>query len=170
MESIIIGPDRIKLMLSAEDIKSYGVFGGSDIDSSLNGATLRRILRDAGFDTALSRLHVQVYDLLEGGCEMYVALLPEEIDDAEGNDASAVVFDTKEALCSLISRLFAVGAEAVLSVYRDKGLHFALFDGALPDFVGDYGRITGGDKIPYVLEYATPVCIKVRAEGVSDYL
>ena len=120
MESIVIGPGRIKLMLSAEDIKSYGIFGGNDIDSSLTGATLRKILRDAGFDTALSRLQVQVYDLLEGGCEMYVALLPEEIDDTEENEASAVVFDSKEALCSLISRLADAKAEAVLSVTFHK--------------------------------------------------
>ena len=98
MESIVIGPGRIKLMLSAEDIKSYGVFCGDGVDPSLTGATLRKILKDAGFDTALSRLHVQVYDCGESGCEMFIALLPEELVGDEKNQASAVILKSRSDL------------------------------------------------------------------------
>ena len=170
MESIIIGPDRIKLMLSGEELKSYGLNRGGDIDSALTGTVLRKILRDAGFDTALSRLHVQVYDCGESGCEMFIALLPEELVGDEKNQASAVILKSRSDLSDLLSRLNGTESKEPLSIYRDGSTHYALFDNAPPYFAGDYGSITGADKIPYVLEYATPVCIKVTAEIAGDYL
>jgi hypothetical protein len=170
MESIIIGPDRIKLMLSGEELKSYGLDRRGDIDSALTGTVLRKILRDAGVDTALSRLHVQVYDCGANGCEMFIALLPEEIVCDEANEASAVVLESRSDLFDLLSRLNKIESNELLSIYRDESTHYALFEGAPPHFAGDYGSITGGDRIPYVLEYATPVCIKVTAGNAGDYL
>lgn len=170
MESIIIGPDRIKLMLSGEELKTYGLCQGKDIDSCLTGTVLRKILRDAGFDTALARLHVQVYDSGDNGCEMYVALLPEELTDDEGSEAAAIVIERMEDLRALVSRLMCVGYGEDISIYKDGCRHYVLFESALPDFAGDYGRIEGSEKIPFVLEYATPVCIKTKADGTKDCL
>ncbi len=170
MESIIIGPDRIKIMLSGEELKNYGLNRNGDIDSCLTGTVLRKILRDAGFDTALSRLHVQVYDSKDNGCEMYVALLPEELTDGENAETSVIIVEGKNDLLSLASRLTQIGYTDTLSIYTDNTRIYALFDSPTPDFVGDYGSITGKEKIPYILEYATPVCIKVTANGVCNYL
>lgn len=170
MESIIIGPDRIKIMLSGEELKNYGLHRNGDIDSCLTGTVLRKILRDAGFDTALSRLHVQVYDSKDNGCEMYVALLPEELTNDEEQEISVMIVEGKDDLLSLSSRLTQIGYTDTLSIYTDNTRIYALFDNPPPDFAGDYGNITGKDKIPYILEYAIPVCVKVTADGIGNYL
>ena len=170
MESIIIGPDRMKIMLSGEELKGYGLHKERDIDSSLTGTVLRKILRDAGFEGAPARLHVQVYDLGNGGCEMYVAVLPEVLVDAEDIEATSVVVKRRDDLIGLMERLSGIGYDVPISIYKDNAFTYALFESSPPDFVGDYGRIEGKEKIPYILEYATPVCVKITAEGFHDYL
>lgn len=169
MESIIIGPDRIKIMLSGKDLRSYGITPEEDMDSSLNGTVLRSILRDAGFDTALSRLHVQIYTSKDGGCEMYVTVLPAEYVKDGGEGAALLVLKDVRDVKALLTRLSVNGYSDTVSVYRAESSFFLLFDRGIPDFAGDYGSVTGTEKIPYILEYSSPVCVNTEVSGADNY-
>ena len=79
MELIIINENKLKIMLSAEDMKKYGLFSGGDELSFPNAKhalqdILQEVRHTTGFeaDTEKDRIFVQVYPSLEGGCEMFV--------------------------------------------------------------------------------------------------
>ena len=79
MELIIINENKLKIMLSSDDMEKYGL-KNEDIDYSFSGAraALKSILSDAriktGFDTEgeNDRIFIQLYPSVEGGCEMFV--------------------------------------------------------------------------------------------------
>lgn len=80
MELIVISESKLKIMLSAPDMAHYNLqtlrTRGTDADTR---AAFRKIFEDAraeiGFDTQGERLFIQLYDSLEGGCEIFVTKL-----------------------------------------------------------------------------------------------
>ena len=77
MELIVIDEDRIKIMISGEELASYNI-DASTLDPS-DGHTKRilydiidRARRSAGLEGARSGMFVQVFTSSDGGCEMYV--------------------------------------------------------------------------------------------------
>lgn len=87
MELIMISTTKLKVMLSAEDMKKldFDPCGGGDLSGR---AAFRNILREArdrcGFDAVGERVFVQYYPEKHGGCEMFVTKLSKE----EKNTAS----------------------------------------------------------------------------------
>ena len=85
MELIIIGENRLKIMLTGEDMARYEL---SEPCAESLGARARRALRsivaDAhakiGFDTDRERLLVQLYTSRGGGCEIFVTKLEETVN------------------------------------------------------------------------------------------
>ncbi len=80
MELIVISESKLKIMLSAPDMVHYKLHSlkksGTDVHTR---AAFRKIFEDArteiGFDTQGERLFIQLYDSLEGGCEIFVTKL-----------------------------------------------------------------------------------------------
>lgn len=80
MELIVISESKLKIMLSAPDMAHYNLQTirtcGTDANTR---AAFRKIFEDArteiGFDTQGERLFIQLYDSLEGGCEIFVTKL-----------------------------------------------------------------------------------------------
>lgn len=70
MELIVIDESRIKLMLTAEDMKAYR----NAAEESGTGEALRGILRAAGMR---GRIYVEMYPSKTGGCEVFVTKLAE---------------------------------------------------------------------------------------------
>ena len=79
MEFLVISENKLKIMLSSEDMKKYGL-KYDNIDYSFPQAriALKNILSDVqietGFDTEKEndRIFIQLYPSVEGGCEMFV--------------------------------------------------------------------------------------------------
>lgn len=93
MEIITISEEKIKIMLNADDLKSFDL-NASSIDYS-NTETKRmfwdilsRAKRTVGFDTDGHRVLVQLYPSRCGGCEMFVTRLSElnkSCDESDGD-------------------------------------------------------------------------------------
>ena len=77
MEWIRISPNKLKVMLTAEDAKHY------DLDCSNAGCTdiltraafrdiLLDVCRETGFDTEEDKTYIQMYPSKEGGCELFI--------------------------------------------------------------------------------------------------
>lgn len=92
MEIIMISDSKIKVMLSADDLKSFDL-DTSSLDYS-NTETKRmfweilgRAKRSIGFDTDGHRVLVQLYPSRCGGCEMFVTRLSCLYDSEKGEQS-----------------------------------------------------------------------------------
>ncbi len=77
MELIVISDDKLKIMLSEEDMQRYHISGDELDYSKLSTRTvLKSILTDAknltGFDTEGERFFVQLFTSAHGGCELFI--------------------------------------------------------------------------------------------------
>ena len=80
MEFLRVGESKLKVILSAEEARSYdiksavGEYAGAAVRRSL-----RRILDEAksrvGFDIGTEKVLIQIYPLSEGGYELFVTKL-----------------------------------------------------------------------------------------------
>lgn len=87
MEWIRISPNKLKIMLTAEDARHYELdCNCSNYADGITRAAFREILTDVGheigFDAADDKTYIQMYPSKEGGCELFVTkiglLLAEE--------------------------------------------------------------------------------------------
>ncbi len=77
----MISPTKLKIMLSAEDMKKLELDDGpcADISGKAGFRSLMREARDrCGFDAVGDRVFVQYYPEKHGGCEMFVTKLDDE--------------------------------------------------------------------------------------------
>ena len=157
MEAILISSDRIKIMLSENDMKNYSI-KTDDVKSGdgINGKVLRRILRDLPseipFEGANSQLHVQVY-MLENGCEMFVTRLGER----EKVDCFAICLENSADLRMLCKRMKKSGENCPVRVYTVSDRVVAAFERALPLYACDYGSFIESEDMLYVREYGEKV-------------
>ena len=92
MELILINNSKLKIMLTADEVRQY------DIDRDCDGMDMRRALEpvltrareQCGFDASAGRVFIQLFPSREGGCEMFVTKLARDNDGnrSKGNDTS----------------------------------------------------------------------------------
>lgn len=78
MELILIGTDKLKVMLTEEDMKFYAIeFERLDYGNTETRRAIWSILDEAkrqiGFDAARDRIYIQAYKNIAGGCELFVS-------------------------------------------------------------------------------------------------
>ena len=99
MELIIISQSKLKIMLSADDMRKYGL--GSDIDyaDSKTRKAFRTILDEAntqtGFDAESEKIFIQLYPSKKGGCEIYITKIDEDSDCDGYAELSVKLFEEK---------------------------------------------------------------------------
>ena len=136
MELILISNSKLKIMLSAEDMKKYNIEcdGGCALRQGFK-PVLERAHDDCGFDIESGRLLVQVFPSRGGGCEMFVTRVALSAG-SEGNDASVCIFDTMQSMIALCRVLRDRGLGAESAAYALPEGAFALL---LPEFDRDEG-------------------------------
>ena len=158
METIVISDDRMKIMLSREELKEYCLDGCHlDTENDRVRAALRRVIDEAGrkigFTASPGRLHVQVYESREGGCEMFVTRLPSEIFEESKEGVTLYGFADLQAMVMLCRRLFAVGYDAAGDAYRLGDLYFLMLHSDEPYVACDFGLLADRSLCPYITEY-----------------
>ena len=84
MELIVISSNKLKIMLSADDMNKYAL--GADIDyaDSKTRQAFRSILEEArektGFDAESEKIYIQLYPSKKGGCEVYITKIDDNAD------------------------------------------------------------------------------------------
>ena len=134
MELILISNSKLKIMLSAEDMKKYNIEcdGGSALRQGFK-PVLERAHDDCGFDIESGRLLVQVFPSRGGGCEMFVTRVA--LTGTESAvDASVCIFDSMQAMISLCRVLHGRGFGRESEAYALPEGAFALI---LPEFDRD---------------------------------
>lgn len=186
MEFIRINDEKLKIMLSRDDLEEFDV-RADELDYS-NTETKRmfwdilgRAKRNVGFSCDGMRILVQLYSSRDGGCEMFVSKLGKKTDEyitndeyepelhcktlykRDGEDArkGAFGFDLMEHLISVCRRLFDIGYSGSSSAYIGDDRRFYLFLDDL-DATG-YFVI---DEYSFIAEYGTHENI----EALTHYL
>lgn len=141
MELIIIGENRLKIMLTGEDMARYELADLQHPEESGDGVTphtreaLRHIFADArnesGFDTEGERLFVQLYASKGGGCEIFVTKLGRPVEEKllkRIMEEDTVIKEKRERtvwlrleqlahVCALCRRLLSVGFRGKSALY-----------------------------------------------------
>ena len=134
MELILISNSKLKIMLSAEDMKKYNI--ECDGTSALRQGfrpVLERAHDDCGFDIESGRLLVQVFPSRTGGCEMFVTRVALS-DGGDGRDASVCIFETMQDMIALCRILHNRGIGKESAAFALPAGAFALI---LPEFDRD---------------------------------
>ena len=183
MEMLMIGEEKLKITLSAEDLEEFGLcpdeldYGNTDT-KRMFWDLLGRAKHTLGFDTDGHRVLVQLYTCRKGGCEIFVTRLGEVCrscgDDCEASDnpvlhykpshkipdgtdlkVGAFCFERIEWLIDACRRLADIGYDGNSEAYiSDDGRYFLFLDGL------DATGYLPLDEFSFICEYGT-------AENVS---
>ncbi len=170
MELIVISRTKLKVMLSAEDMKrlDFDPCGGGELHGR---SAFRSILKEArdrcGFDAVGERVFVQYYPEKHGGCEMFVTKIARSDGKTEEKpiavrDAGYIVyrFTSLEALISLCSRLKHGGrqSEGVMFVVEERLRKYYLALERETPLAGEYGGVKlGRGAMSYLCEHGRRV-------------
>lgn len=182
MELILISNSKLKIMLSAEDMKMYNI--ECDGETALRRGfkpVLERARLDCGFDIESGRLLVQVFPSREGGCEMFVTrvALSGANEGKRASDASVCIFDTVQSLTSLCRVLNSRGFGENSSAYALREGVYALI---LPEFdrderlplsaavIEEFGYRRDCENIEgYIKEHARPIFLDNAVALLSEF-
>ncbi len=180
MELILISNSKLKIMLSAEDMKKYNI--ECDGESALRRGfkpVLEVAHADCGFDIESGRLLVQVFPSRGGGCEMFVTRVALS-SGTQANDASVCIFDSLQAMISLCRVLHTRGFGKSSGAYALPEGAFALI---LPEFdrderlpldaavINEFGYRRDCEKIEgYIKEHARPIFAENAVARLADFV
>ncbi len=180
MEVIRINDKKLKVMLSAEDMRRYELdCEAMDYDNTETRKALWQILDEAkketGFDAAKDRVFVQVYPGKGGGCEMFVTKVGAFSEaGAERRPAETAkrrniyMFDSLETLLMMCDKLRTLGYSDTSEAYADRdseNVYLVVkernYDSVLPEnslgeygFLSEYGKRRNGSLVlAYIKEH-----------------
>ena len=179
MELILISNSKLKIMLSAEDMKKYNI--ECDGESALKRGfkpVLEMAHNDCGFDIESGRLLVQVFPSRGGGCEMFVTRVALSSGERE-SDASVCIFDSIQSMISLCRILYSRGLGKNSAAYALPEGAFAL---VLPEFdrderlpleaavINEFGFRRDCEKIEgYIKEHARIIFADNAVASLADF-
>lgn len=184
MDMILINEDKLKIMMSREDLSAYGL-RSDELDYSKEDTRrmLGELLSEAelclDFTHSGHRLLVQVYTSRDGGCEIFVSRLTAFFQgDGEGAlhyraayKASEEYcrkgifgFDGLERLIAVCRRLSEIGYEGGSSAYRGDNKRFYLILDHLAS--AEYSPI---DEFTFIYEYGESENTAATVEYLSEH-
>ncbi len=163
MKFYSLGEASVKIILDGSDMEKYGVrYETMDYGSTHTKRVIWDILdaakAETGFDAKGGKLHIQVYPLYKGGCEMYISRMPQY----------GVASDKKNKVFAFAGIDEAIDA-AVMLCASDCVLQSVLYEcdgkwyisSADSDMLSEYGfELSGALWEPYLSEHG-----KVVAKG-----
>ena len=175
MDLIRISDTKLKIMLTSSDMTHYNLHNDNiSIADQHVRRVLRRLLEDAkektGFETDMTRIYVQMYPCVDGGCELFISkpdaneenctlpILSPTIkqgralraSERHGFDMCIYSFLALEHLIAVCKRLDSIGFCGQSRVYvdRERTYYLVLTDFSAPSlyspddycFLGEYGN------------------------------
>lgn len=116
MEILLISPDKIKIMLTADDMDKYGLNAQSmDYNMNKTREVIRELLKIAkernGFEADGERIFIQAFPCKNGDCELYISKMnqiSERTSDVKEyrHPTFVTVFDKLSDLVSLCNKIY----------------------------------------------------------------
>ena len=180
MELILIGDSRLKVMLTAQEVRRFALdLDENELDGPAAKAALRELFDEikqkSGFDAASERVLVQLYPSKGGGCEIFMTKLGKigrsRSEQSAPCELSALPelrpvlfrFDRLAELLAVCRQLHRIGYALLSTVYiSDDGAYYLVLQeksrigtrpGAL-SFVEEFGERRGGaSMLSYIKEH-----------------
>ena len=194
MDHILITSDKLKLMLSCEEMAHYKLSGAAlEKDSPLERRLFAELLDDvkaiSGFDAADDKIFIQLYPSRDGGAEIYITRLTgsgEKKSCAEGliRFVSVAQFscltDMMRACVHMCTNL-----PRESSAWEGDGSYYLILEDQIPcreylqgknptksrGFLGDYGKIIADATANYyVKEHCLCFCEKNAVKILSSMI
>ncbi len=192
MDLIRISDTKLKIMLTSSDMTHYDLHTDNiSIADQHVRRVLRRLLADAkeqtGFDGDMSRLYVQMYPCVDGGCELFISKpdggedigtlcsLPAlaavaqpgralRASERQGRDMCIYSFLQLEHMISVCKRLASIGFGGKSNAYADhkKTYYLVLSDIPTPS-------IYSPDEYSFLGEYGNRENARALQAYLSEY-
>ena len=181
MEVILISDDRVKIMLTDEDLREFdidcGVTENTDLCCRFK-SVLQRADDICGTHIGSERVMIQPFQSRGGGCELFVTKLPLASLPAAKEQKCGGVFYVFESIGALVAvcRLLAARGHGKHSTAYFSDRSYALY---LPEFsesktlplsaacLDEYGYAADGSTRIYISEHARSVCPENAVEILS---
>ena len=193
MEWIRISPNKLKIMLTAEDARHYELnCENADYTDTLTRTAFREILtdvkREADFDASEDKVYIQMYPSKEGGCELFVTkiglLLDQEkegvrsVQKGKGGaprqrreNVFSYRFEDFSLLLAACRRLQAIPLRKSSAFRDEKGVWWLFLSGCEPQklrFLASYAHEVRTDLAHlYLEEYGNAICEKNAVETLA---
>lgn len=181
MEVILISDDRVKIMLTDEDLREFDIdYGIAEGDTDLCRrfkSVLQRADDICGTHIGSERVMIQLFQSRGGGCELFVTKLPLASLPAKNKKCDGVfyVFESIGALVAVCRLLAARGHGKHSSAYfsdRTCALYIPEFSESKPlplsaACLDEYGSRADGSTRIYISEHAHSVCSENAVEILS---
>ncbi|MBQ4121229.1 MAG: adaptor protein MecA [Clostridia bacterium] len=184
MELIPISDEKLKIMLSREDLAAWHLDCESmDYDTTETRRALWGILDEAkkktGFDAAKEKVFVQLFPSMGGGCELYVTKLAEKNETAPVTlcknlphwEKTLYAFSHLEDMLSACARLAECGFASESAAYAEMHTYYLSVGNILPqkkrgfregvspcDLVSEYGKKIDLAKEAWLCEHGECIC------------
>ncbi len=162
MELIIISESKLKIMLSADEVRKYDLESGGRTNIS-DRAAFRNILKEArdrcGFDAVGERVFVQYYPERSGGCEMFVTKLGEKRstrsreEPEKGSGYIIYSYNKLSGLLETCRRLRIADYRGESSVWHDSlcGKYYLTLESDVM-FASECGGVTCRSEYYYIMK------------------
>ena len=188
MELIVISDTKLKLILTAQDMKTYALdFETADYDSPRNRRSIWRLFDEvkvkSGFEIDFDRVLIQVWPSRDGGCEMYISKIVTPQTRAKSGEETVrqliyiYAFDGLKNLLRVCHALSHMAYAKTSQVWRDEGGKWYLFlegeytkTGLHPlSFVEEFGAKLTEKYALIIYEHARPVATQNAVEKLSMF-
>ncbi len=160
MEFIMINTEKLKIIISEEELKKYAITAEaldySEIQTKKLLESILLLAKDkTGFDTEKSELCVKVFTSLDGGCEIFVTKRKEKDFSSDygcpaGDYYLILNFETLHKLCK---RINLDGYKLNSMLFSDMKGSYIFIPGISIEYISD-NRIARNNFIPeYISEY-----------------
>ena len=187
MEWIRISQNKLKLMLTAEDVQHYALStDAAGQEKTPDKSAFRAILTDVrglcGFDATEDKVYIQMYPSKEGGCELFVTRMGLlTVKDAGAYlpvrrraEPAAFLMETTEDLLAACRLLHVRHYRGKSAAWRDdRGRLWLLLsesgDRASLDPVSEFGiRRPAVDVLPFLPEHGSAICREHAVETLAN--
>lgn len=181
MEFIMVNSQKLKIILTPKDMEEMEInIESLDYGSVKTRRALKSILEKAknetGFDIKHDRVYVQVFQSVDGGCEMFLSrkgrLLPEQNeeittyykkkyglyqDDSRAKHEYIAASESIDDIIKLCIRLKKEGFNGASELYFYNGTYYLLlfFARRFPSFVKDVMPFGEEERFSFICEYAS---------------
>ncbi len=177
MELLIISENKIKISLTKNDLDTYDISCENiDYDTTETRRVVWSLLddvkRQSGFDAAKSRIFVQIYPSIDGGCEMYVSRLGKEEREKSykpQNDKSEArrkkncyIFSGMNELIAVCRAMLKRGYSGRADLYADEtgGFYLCAEPSEQIGFITEFGASEGKESTElYIKEHCREICV-----------
>lgn len=185
MELILISSNKLKVILSEKEMEKYGLHYAVATDKKHLNSLLTDIKKKSGFNTDNGSIYVEMFESLDGGCEIFITREVTSVQKAgagapKKSSVESIItykFNSAEDIISASKILFSKKLKHESRLFCDeRGFFYLLLtfaagfnsNSAELIFLNDFGALARERYIrEYLDEHGRLICVKDAVETLA---